>query len=105
MIQFRLSTKSGEPQSKPDPKPRSAFLPVMLILVGLVICAGVVFTFVPIATCPQCPKQINEETPRYVFPDEVKDGDPVPFAYCLLCRDRGEIPLAILWTMKPKDTQ
>ncbi len=30
-----------------NPKPRSAFLPKLLIVVGVVVCAGVVLVFVP----------------------------------------------------------
>ena len=36
------------------PKPRSAFLPVMLIVVGLVIVAGVVVFYVPVMECEAC---------------------------------------------------
>jgi len=41
-------------ESKPDPKPRSAFMPILLIVVGLVICAGVVVAFVPLVDCEGC---------------------------------------------------
>ena len=37
----------------PTPKPRSAFLPIMLIIVGLVVCAGVVAS-VPLVECGVC---------------------------------------------------
>ena len=41
-------------EAKPDPKPRSAFMPILLLVVGLVIVAGVVLVYVPIFTCDQC---------------------------------------------------
>ena len=41
-------------EAKPTPKPRSAFLPVLLIVVGLVIVAGVVVAFVPLVECDVC---------------------------------------------------
>ena len=37
-----------------DPKPRSSFLPIMLLVVGLVIVAGVVLVFVPLVECEAC---------------------------------------------------
>ena len=40
--------------SNPVPKHRSAFVKVMLIAVGLVIVAGVVFVFVPLVECNAC---------------------------------------------------
>ena len=36
------------------PKPRSAFIPIMLLIVGVVICAGVVLAFVPLVECDIC---------------------------------------------------
>ena len=42
-------------EAKPAPKPRSSFVPVMLIVVGLVVCAGVVVVaFVPLVECGGC---------------------------------------------------
>ena len=38
-------------KAKPDPKHRSAFLPIMLLVVGLVVVAGVVVVFVPLVEC------------------------------------------------------
>ena len=37
-----------------EKKSRSAFLPIMLLVVGSVVCAGVVLAFVPMATCTIC---------------------------------------------------
>ena len=37
-----------------DPKHRSAFLPIMLLVVGLVICLGIVLMFVPLVECGFC---------------------------------------------------
>ena len=41
-------------EPNPTPKPRSAFLPVMLVVVGLAIVAGVVLVFVPMVECEVC---------------------------------------------------
>ena len=41
-------------ETKPDPKPRSAFMPIMLIVVGLVIAVGVVVRYVPFFKCEAC---------------------------------------------------
>ena len=37
-----------------DPKPRSSFLLIMLIIVGLLVCSGLVLVFVPIVECRDC---------------------------------------------------
>ena len=37
-----------------NPKPRSSFLPIMLLIVGLVVCAAVVVAFVPMVECENC---------------------------------------------------
>ena len=41
-------------EAKPTPKPRSAFLPILLLMVGLAICAGVGLAFVPLVECEAC---------------------------------------------------
>ena len=37
-----------------ESKPRSAFLPILLLIVGVVVCAGVVLAFVPMVECECC---------------------------------------------------
>lgn len=41
-------------EAKPDPKTRSSFLPIMLLVVGLVVCAGLVAWFAPLVECEAC---------------------------------------------------
>ena len=41
-------------EAKPEPKRRSSFLSIMLLVVGLVIVAGVVLMFVPLLECRSC---------------------------------------------------
>ena len=38
----------------PDPKSRSSFMPIMLLVVGLVVVAGVVVACVPMVECNVC---------------------------------------------------
>ena len=37
-----------------EKKPRSSFLPIMLLIVGVVVVAGVVVAFVPLIDCEGC---------------------------------------------------
>ena len=34
--------------------PRSAFLPILLLIVGVVVCVGLVLAFVPLMECESC---------------------------------------------------
>ena len=58
-------------RAMPDPKPRSSYLPMLLIIVGLVVCAGVVLAIVPVMECKAC------NGLGYVTMGELRDyGDP-----------------------------
>ena len=69
-----------------DPKPRSAFLPIMLLVAGVVVCAVVlVVVFVPLAECPVL--EWHEYT---------QNGEPRVMP-CSLCFDSGKVPFLSLW--------
>ena len=41
-------------EAKPDPKPRSSFLPIFLVTVGLVVCLALVGSVVLMRDCAYC---------------------------------------------------
>ena len=72
------------------PKPRSSFLPLLLIIVGLVICVGVVVAFVPLVACPH--------SGRNPYHEYAKKGLVVSdAAWCNVCSDNGKLTLLNLW--------
>ena len=82
-----------------EKKPRSAFLPILLILVGVVVCAGVVLAFVPISKCDVClgvGKILNHEVDLFSRSNSDESRDSVVFR-CNRCSSVGRIGLYLKW--------
>ena len=84
-------------EAKPDSKPRSAFLPIMLIVVT---CVGLVVAFVPLVECDNCLGAGNLtakeqdylygrcDTPPASTPDDILNG-----TQCHKCKSKGIIAI------------
>ena len=96
----------------PDKPGRSAFLPLLFIIVGLVVCAGVVLVFVPMVECNVClgggTCTVKEylldyaEREGFVY-DEIKEPDvneEMALWYCRWCSGKSKIPLFQRWGME-----
>ena len=88
----------------PNPKPRSYFLPIMLIVVGFVICAGLVLVFVPTVQCNVCAGigTYREDLPN--FSSGLGLSSQIERT-CIWCSGRGSIRLLQRMTGKLKTLQ
>ena len=80
-----------------DPKPRSSFLPILLIVVCLVIVAGVVLAFVPLVECEGC-IGIGAITTRDQTEEVAEDGSDISasrevFWTCEVCSGKGSVTM------------
>ena len=76
-----------------DPKPRSSFLPILLLIVGLVVCAGVgVAVFVPMVECEEC-SGIGKVTAKDAVLLESVTGAQPSGSPCTWCKGPGRTSL------------
>ena len=61
-------------EAKPDPRPRSAFLPNMLLVVSMVVCAVVVAVSVPLVSCQVCFGVASFTAEEFDLSDRDRDG-------------------------------
>ena len=86
-----------------NPKPRSYFLPIMLLVVGLVICVGVVLVFMPVVECHNCfglGTLTAEDLAAYLVPKFQVDGNRITISQgytCEVCLGKGKLPLYQKW--------
>ena len=86
-----------------DPKPRSAFLPIMLLIVALVICAGVVVAFVPLVECDPCYGlgSVSLDDLQAYEDSTGSGGEGVPRYRegwsCRFCSGSGRVTLRAVW--------
>ena len=75
-----------------ESKPRFSFLPVMLLLVGMVLCAVVVVAFVPLVQCGYCKGE------GFLDPDRFP-GISLPYKceVCSACEATGRRTLYARW--------
>ena len=94
-------------ETKPDPKPRSAFLPIMLLVVGLLLVAGVVLVaFVPLKECEWCSgigivtlserSRVSEELYPYAVPNTGRTEDDLAWR-CAHCQSVGRMTFYEAW--------
>ena len=82
-----------------DPKKRSLFLPIMLIVVGLMVVAGVVFVFVPMVKCGYCNGlgYLTEEENAGILGGSSWELDDVDKWECEYCLASGMVNLRQNW--------
>ena len=94
-------------EASPDPKPRSSFIPLLLVgmvLVGLCLLV----TFVPLTDCVSCDGsgqrgnlkvtiRGQDESPEImkVFEDAL---------LCPKCKGKGKVPLLNIWSREAEET-
>ena len=95
-------------RSMPEQERRFSFLPIMLLIVGLVVVAGVVLVFVPVVECEACVgigKAAGVEWGRVEFKTDVQPkGGFWPWT-CSYCSGRGVITLLRNHTEKPSSSK
>ena len=84
----------------PDPKERSAFLPIMLLVVGLVVIAGVVLAFVLTVDCEACE---GLGTLDYDAWGGRRWSEPQIVWACYWCQGKGSITLYRMLIENPDD--
>ena len=93
------------------PKPRSAFLPVMLIIVGMVVFTGLVLVFVPLVqrqTCVGMGLENWESSLDSLELEEVNSWKqanewiaPEVLQGCTFCNKSGKVPCFRKWRDMP----
>ena len=90
---------------RPTPKTRSAFLPIMLVVMGLVIVAGAVVAFVPLVECNGCfgAGYISWSEFEQLFPNIGIQIVLEPAWSCVWCVSTGQITVWRKVTENPPD--
>ena len=100
-------------EGNPDPKPRSSFLPFMLLIVCVVLSIVVVAFYLPLENCDGCAGRGIVISGLHVRGNGVRDKLgmemvieeklPLPrkkagMEMCSLCDGEGKVPLLNLWS-------
>ena len=91
-----------------DPKMRSSFLPVLLIVAGLLVCGIMVLALVPLVECIGCSglgylteqdrAALDDDNPRESVSDSHSKGDSLSWE-CEYCTASGKITAIQRWEM------
>ena len=94
-----------------EPKPHSSFLPIMLLMVGLVVVAGVVLAIVPLVECEACAGVATLTYEDCQILEQMWDL-PGPYAdvlyfvrRCDWCQGQGETTLWLKASLDPTEDE
>ena len=93
-----------------EKKSRSAFVPILLLVVGVVVCAGVALPFAPIVECVDCQglgflffKELDVESEKNA--EELADlRTGSPDLICVNCSASGKISAIRRWELSEDPT-
>ena len=83
--------------ARPDSKPRSAFLPILLLVVGFVICAGMT-VFVPLVDCDVCLGVGSLSGYEFTILNPTTPLDDARNLWSIICEWCDETGKTTLWT-------